>query len=186
MSPMPFAHTNPLSVCYNGHGMESDLKSPGDTDTTPEIQPAFPTSQADSSTSQTSEAELQQRQRQVMIWGTVVAVLVLALIVGAVYLLLLPSTDTAKIRDVFIIVMALETLVIGMSLIILMIQLARLINLLQNEIKPILESTQETANTLRGTTIFLSDNLAEPVVKLNEYMAAVKSMLEVLRLGRRK
>ncbi len=119
--------------------------------------------------------------------GIVAAVVVILIaLIGAVYLLLLPSTDTAKIRDVFIIVMALESLVIGVSLIVLMFQMAKLINLLQNEIKPILDSTQETANTLRGTTVFLSDHLVGPVVKLNEYLAALRSMLGVMKVNRRR
>jgi uncharacterized protein YoxC len=80
--------------------------------------------------------------------------------------------------------MALESLLIGLTLVILIVQLARLINLLQNEIKPILDSTNETVSTMRGTITFLSDNLAEPVVKLNETFAAfgeVKNFLKTLR-----
>ena len=82
--------------------------------------------------------------------------------------------------------MALESLVIGLALVILVVQLARLINLLQNEIKPILDSTNETVSTLRGTTQFLSDNLAEPVIKLNEYYAGLTSLLKMVRPGRKK
>lgn len=129
--------------------------------------------------------EERDRQRQMVIGAVAVAVVFLILVIGGVYALTLPTTDTAKVRDIFIIVMALESLVIGISLIILMVQLARLINLLQNEIKPILESTQDTVNTLRGTTAFLSENMVEPVIKLNEYLAALRSFLETLNLVRR-
>jgi amino acid permease len=80
--------------------------------------------------------------------------------------------------------MALESLLLGVALVILIIQLAILINLLQNEIKPILNSTNETVNTLRGTATFLSDNLVEPVIKLNEYLAAFKRLFDFLRPGR--
>jgi hypothetical protein len=112
-----------------------------------------------------------------------VAILILAGIVAGTIFLLQPGSPTGKIRDVFIIFMALEFLVIGAALVILMIQLAVLINLLQNEIKPILNSTNETVNTLRGTVTFLSDNLAEPVIKLNQYMAGFKKLLDLLRPG---
>jgi hypothetical protein len=112
-----------------------------------------------------------------------IAILILAGIVTGTIFLLQPSSPTGKIRDVFIIFMALEFLVIGVALVILMIQLAVLINLLQNEIKPILNSTNETVNTLRGTVTFLSDNLAEPVIKLNQYMAGFKKLLDLLRPG---
>lgn len=126
-----------------------------------------------------------RRQRQIIIGASIAALVFLSLAILAIYLLTLPSTDTAKVRDIFIIVMALESLLIGLSLIVLMIQLARLINLMQNEIKPILESTQTTINNLRGTTAFLGDNMVEPVMKLNEYVAALRSMLESLRIIRR-
>ncbi len=99
--------------------------------------------------------------------------------------LLQPTTNTAKIRDVFIIFMALQSILTGMTLVVLMIQLARLTNLLQNEIKPILNSTNETLNNLRGTTNFLSDNLVEPVIKLNEYTAGLSQFMVALGLVKR-
>jgi hypothetical protein len=83
---------------------------------------------------------------------------------------------------VFIIFMALESLVIGVALVVLVVQLATLINLLQNEVRPMLESTNETINTLRGTTAFLSENLVEPVVKMNEYLAGLRRVLELMGL----
>lgn len=122
-----------------------------------------------------------ERKQKVIIASVIAAVvLILALLGVAIYFLLQPNTPTDKIRDVFIIVVALETLVIGVALIVLIIQLASLINLLQNEVKPILQATSETVNTLRGTAEFLGENVVEPVVKLNGYLAGLKRMLELL------
>ena len=104
-------------------------------------------------------------------------IVLLGLIIAGFVLLLQPGTDTARVRDIFIIFMALEFLLIGLVMIVLIIQIARLTLLLQNEIKPILESTSETANTLRGTTIFLSDHLVEPVMKLNQYLAGMNRII---------
>lgn len=130
-------------------------------------------------------AELKQQRR--IILGLVVGVLVLlALFIGGTYVLLLPGIDTARVRDLFIIYMGFQSLVIGLVLIILMIQLARLINLLQNEIKPILDSTNDTVNHLRGTTLFLSEHMVGPVIKLNEYLAGISEALGVFGLLRRK
>ncbi len=132
----------------------------------------------------------ERQQRRVIIIAAVVGLLVLACLVTALVFLLNPSLtkpeDVARIRDVFIIIMALESLLIGAVLVILIVQVARLTNLLQNEIKPILDSTNETVSTLRGTTEFLSDNLVQPVIKLNEYIAAVQKLLELLGVGKRK
>jgi nitrogen fixation/metabolism regulation signal transduction histidine kinase len=130
----------------------------------------------------------QLRQQRMIIIGIVVAVLVfLAIIVLITVALLRQDVETtSKIADVFIIFMALESLVIGLVLVILIVQLARLINLLQNEIKPIVESTNETVSTLRGTTQFLSDNISEPVIKLNEYLAGLSEFFRIVRPKRKK
>ncbi len=115
----------------------------------------------------------------------VVVLIVILLITGIVLLAMAPESTTSKVRDIFIIFMALESLVLGVGLIILIIQLATLINLLQNEIKPILDSTNETVNHLRGTTQFLSNNLVEPVLKLNEYLAGFRRLIDFIRPPRR-
>ncbi|KXK15818.1 MAG: hypothetical protein UZ14_CFX002000255 [Chloroflexi bacterium OLB14] len=124
------------------------------------------------------EAERKQKLIIASVIGAVI--LILALLGVAIYFLMQPNTPTDKIRDVFIIVVALETLVIGVALIVLIVQLASLINLLQNEIRPILDATNETVNTLRGTAEFLGENVVEPVIKLNGYLAGLKRMLELL------
>jgi len=113
-------------------------------------------------------------------------VLVLAVIITGVVLLLRADNDTtARVRDVFIIFMALESLVIGVALVILIVQLATLINLLNNEIRPIIHATNDTVNTIKGTVVFLSDNLSEPVIKLNETMAAIAKFFQIVWPRRR-
>lgn len=129
--------------------------------------------------------ELAQR-RKMVITATIVVILLLAIVIGSVFFLLQPGTPTDKIRDIFIIFMAVESLLIGLALVVLIVQLAQLINLLQNEIKPIIHSTNETVNTLRGTAVFLSDNLTEPVMKINEFLAAFKQLSEILGFSKRK
>lgn len=126
------------------------------------------------------------RQRLLLAVAIVVLLGLAAGVVLAVSAMLGHPAQTETIRDIFIVFMALEGLVIGLTLVILIIQLARLTNLLQNEIRPILKSTQETVSTLRGTTRFLSDNLVEPVVKANSAMAAFRRILDTVGLGRSK
>ena len=128
-------------------------------------------------------AELREKERkQKMIVTSIIAgiVFILVLLGVAIFFLLQPATPTDKIRDVFIIVVALESLVIGVALIVLIVQLASLINLLQNEVRPILHATSETVNTLRGTVEFLGEEVIEPVMKLSGYLAGLKRMLELM------
>ena len=120
-------------------------------------------------------------QKAAIIGGIIAVLVIIGTIVAFVFLLRSDDEITSRVRDVFIIFMALEFLVVGFVLIILVVQLARLTNLLQNEVKPILDSTNETVSTLRGTTRFLSDNLVEPVIKLNEYLAGFQSVVNLVR-----
>lgn len=133
---------------------------------------------------QEQAASLARLRRQRWILAGIIAgvILVLAVLALAVYGLLQNPGTTANIRDIFIIFMAFESLIIGVALVILVIQIASLINLLQNEVKPILAATNETVNTLRGTTEFLSENLVEPVIKLNSTVAGLRRILEILGL----
>jgi len=123
-----------------------------------------------------------RRQRWILAGIIVGVIVVVAVVAWVVYRLLQNPGTTANIRDIFIIFMAFESLIIGVALVILVIQIASLINLLQNEVKPILAATNETVNTLRGTTEFLSENLVEPVIKLNSTVAGLRRILEVFGL----
>ena len=120
-----------------------------------------------------------------MIAVVIAGVIILAGLILAIFLLMQPTTPTDRIRDVFIIVVALESLVIGVALIILIVQLASLINLLQNEVRPILAATSETVNSLRGTVEFLGENAVEPVIKLNGYLAGMSRVIELMGIKKK-
>ena len=124
--------------------------------------------------------EAERKQKNIVIGSIAGIIVFLALLFWAIYALMQPTTETDKIRDIFIIIVAFESLVIGVALIVLVVQLASLINLLQNEVRPILNATSETVNTLRGTVEFLGENVVEPVVKLNGYLAGLRRMLELM------
>jgi len=149
-----------ILLCYNNFYMVESSEETG--------QPA-----------QTKKSEA-QNQRKLIIGIVIIVLLVIAGIIIAVMGLLQNATTTAKIRDIFLIFMAFESLIIGAAMVILVIQVASLINLLQNEVKPILKSTSETVDTLRGTTAFLSENMVEPIIKLNSYLAGMKKFTDLL------
>ena len=126
----------------------------------------------------------EDNKKLIFIIITAVVLLLLVCILGISFLLL-PTTPTDKIRDVLIIFVAIESGVIGIALVVLIVQIASLTNLLQNEVKPILLSTKETVNTLRGTTEFLAGNFVEPVIKLQGHLAGLVRMLELLGVRRK-
>jgi heme/copper-type cytochrome/quinol oxidase subunit 2 len=157
--------------------------------TSPSSPPTSAPTPAPLTPEQIAARKAQERQIRNIIFAAVAFLLVVVAALGAaVYFLMRPETSTeevARLRDVFIIVVALETLVIGAALVILLIQLASLINLLQNEVRPILEATSETVNTLRGTAQFLGENVVEPVIKLNTYLASIQRVLELMGLKKK-
>jgi hypothetical protein len=127
-----------------------------------------------------TEYKLTLRKQRWIMAGIILAVIVViaGIVVAVIALAKNPGVAT-NVRDIFIIFMAFESLIIGAALVVLVIQVASLLNLLQNEVKPILKSTSETVNTLRGTTEFLSENLVEPVIKLNSYLAGLRKFFDV-------
>lgn len=124
-------------------------------------------------------------KQRAIIFGALLFLIILIIgVVLAVISMVNHPDQTETIRDIVIIFMAVESLIIGLTLIILIIQLAKLMALLQNEIRPILDSTNETLQTLRGTTTFLSNNLVKPVIKANSTFAAVRQALGLIGIGR--
>lgn len=86
----------------------------------------------------------------------------------------------ATIRDIAIIIIALQSIVIGVLLGVLIWQVWRLIKMVQNEIKPILTDAQETVNTVRGTTTFVSDTVVDPVVKTSSTLVGLRRTMQSL------
>ena len=84
------------------------------------------------------------------------------------------------IRDLAIVLLAIESLVIGIVLIVLILEVRSLARLLRDEVKPILDSADETVRTVRGTTTFVSDNLITPVVRISSFASGVGQALRIL------
>ncbi len=76
------------------------------------------TAQTNLPTSQDVDKETERRNRQLTITITISAVIFISLIILAVFGLTRDATVTQNIRDIFIIFMALESLVIGAALVV--------------------------------------------------------------------
>jgi hypothetical protein len=78
-----------------------------------------------------------KRDQQMLTIGIiVVGVLLLAGLGFSIYFLLQDSQRTALVRDTMVVLLALEMFFIGFTAVLLILQITRLVNLLQNEIKP--------------------------------------------------
>jgi MFS family permease len=157
-------HLPLIKLCYNDFNMTEHTQAV----VTPEEE--------------ATERAALRRQRWMLAGIIFFGLLLIAGIVIAIIALTSHPDAASNWRDIFIIFMAVESLIVGVAVIVLLLQVASLINLLQNEIKPILYSTSETVNTLRGTTEFLSENMVEPVIKLNSSIAGLRRFFELFGL----
>ncbi len=89
-------------------------------------------------------------------------------------------TISATIRDIAIIIIAIQSIVLGVLLGVLVWQVWRLVKLVQTEIRPVITDVQETLGTIRGTTTFVSDNVVDPVVKSSRAVSGLRRTVSVL------
>ncbi len=91
----------------------------------------------------------------------------------------------AAIRDIAIIILAVESITLGILLLILTFQIYRLIRYLDREIKPIVESARKTSQVLEGTVSIVGEAIAKPAIEVASFLSAVKHMVKIL-VGRRR
>ncbi len=114
----------------------------------------------------------QDRRTQLLIIGG--AILVLALLITAIVLMAKFPATTVVIRDIAIVFVAVTTFFIGIAMLVLIVQIQALIQVLQEEVRPLLASVNDTASTVRGTTEFVSENLVSPLIKAAGFTAAIR------------
>src|SRR5262245_31711983 len=93
---------------------------------------------------------------RVMVAVGLVLMIVGLVIVGAVMLAINAKTAAPSVRvvrDLLVILLSLEVVIVGAAFTIFLLQLARLINLVRNEVEPLVEAVTETVNTVRGTAL---------------------------------
>jgi len=131
-------------------------------------------------------------RRITAIVGGVVAVVLLALLILLGYLAYIaydvpPSVApaTVRLRDMAVIVIALETILLMLLTLFIAVLLAMLVILIYDRVIPILEQTNRTINTVadtvstvRGTTTFVSDKLVTPVIEASGYVAGAARILQ--------
>jgi len=77
------------------------------------------------------------------------------------------------IRNIFMVVIGLEGILIIGSIAILIVQITRLINMLKRDVKPVLATAQETVNTAKGTVEFVGDNTVRPIIRTSAFLSGV-------------
>ncbi len=128
-----------------------------------------------------SQLSLDNAQMKRLQWSLIIGgILFLAFLIAAVVLMAGHPAATAVIRDIAIVFIAVGSLIVEITLIVLLFQLQSLIQMLRDETQPLLKSLNETANTLRGTSVFVSEHVAQPVIKMAGFTAGVQRVLSDL------
>jgi uncharacterized membrane protein YhaH (DUF805 family) len=117
------------------------------------------------------------KSRRTMMWiGIIAAVIVVVIIIG--FVLMINAGVTGTVRDVIIIILALESLVVGTLMLVLVVQVIALVKMLREEVKPLLQSAQDTLESTRGTTTFVSKKVIAPAIAVASTVAGVRRVIE--------
>lgn len=84
------------------------------------------------------------------------------------------------VRDFAIIFLALTAIVTQVILVLLLLEIRTLSKTLRENVVPILQSADETVRTVRGTSVFVSDNVVSPVVRISSFAAGVSQAIRIL------
>lgn len=116
--------------------------------------------------------------------GVLILIVVLIFLAGIGLAVFTEPGSTALrielIRDTLIIVMALEGVLIVLGLAVLVVQITRLVVMLQHGARPVIENTQETIEIAQGTARFVSKNVARPVIGFHALVSAVAAFFREL------
>ncbi|MBM3134615.1 MAG: hypothetical protein FJZ89_04865 [Chloroflexi bacterium] len=117
--------------------------------------------------------------------GIIVVLLVVAGLVALSYWAF--ATDGLNgLKNLAIVLLALETIVVTALLVVVVLLLARLVGMLQEEIAPVLKSVQQTASTVRGTTTFVSDTFVSPLIQIASALSGLSGTIKAVLGSKRK
>ena len=121
-------------------------------------------------------------------WWALLAILILGLIVAGICygLYQLGGADQApleRLRDIVIIFLAFQLLLVTIVLAGMTAGLIFLILVLKDQIIPLLRELTETARRLRGTTEFMTEEAVKPIITAAGRAAKVRAMVRTVRRG---
>jgi hypothetical protein len=111
-------------------------------------------------------------------------VLVIILIfIGALVLALTNSEAVSivqVIRDVFLIALSLQGILISVAFVVFVVQVVRFINLLKTEFRVILVNMQNTVKEAQTTAEFVSANAIGPLIRISAFFAGLAAFFSEL------
>jgi len=127
-----------------------------------------------------TEAERQMRRRMTLI-GIGIGIIAVVILLGFAVMIAAGVID--EVRDILIILLATESLIVGGVTLFLLYQIIMLVTLIREELIPLIQSAQETVNSARGTTVYVSRKIVVPSVRAATTVARLQAMARVLFKG---
>jgi hypothetical protein len=113
--------------------------------------------------------------------GALGGIIVLIFVIGLIFTfsdsLEVTAARTRYIRDILLITLTLEGLLITGALAVLIVQISRIVSMLKKEIRPVIASAQQTVNTTKVTAEFVGESLTEPIVRTGTFMTGVRILI---------
>lgn len=81
------------------------------------------------------------------------------------------------IRDLMLVFIALELALIFVAIAVLLVQVSRLLNLLTEEIAPLLDATNETVQAAQNTVDFAGRNVLGPFIDLSSFLTTITTLI---------
>lgn len=103
--------------------------------------------------------------------GIILLIFVIGLILALTDQFEMTALRVQYFRDLFVIVMLIEGILIIGGLATLIVQVTRLIRVIQQETTPIVKDAQEAVSSARGTVDFVGDNVTRPIVQTGAFMS---------------
>lgn len=128
-----------------------------------------------------TESERQMRRRMTLI-GIGIVIIAVLIILGFAAMIAAGVID--EVRDIVIILLAVESLIIGGVTLFLLYQVIMLLTLVREELIPLIQSAQDTVNSARGTTVYVSRKIVVPSAKAATTVARLQAMTRVLFRGK--
>lgn len=131
-----------------------------------------------------SDAPGASRTRLPVLVAAIVVLVLLAGTVGFAVWMFRHPASAATLRDIFLVVLGVQSMIIGLLMVALLVTMVYvalkvydLVNLVQNDVRPILHRADDTVRTVHSRTVFISDAAVKPVIEVMAYVSAAKSII---------
>ncbi len=120
--------------------------------------------------------------------SALLAILLILILFGLALVAALTAAETWApviriFRDLFLLILILESVLVIAALAILMLQAAGFLIMLKTEVKPIMENAKETTRLSKATVQFINSNALDPLIQIKSFLAGLLAFLrELIRI----